>query len=255
MTINHDDRELHNHDDRELHAVGYIRVSTDRQADRGFGLDVQHQAVIEWAKSFGANLTGICRDEGVSGTTDPTERAGLSQALSMVADGQANVLVLPKLDRLARTLSIQEACLAKLWSWGARVFACDLGEIVRDDASDPMRTALRQMVAVFGQLERSMITSRMRDGRSRKAELGGYAYGAPPFGTESHEGTLIDNPIEIETIRRITELRGQGNTLLQIADILTSEGHSPRRSDQWHPQTIKRIIDRRGNGPAKGAVK
>lgn len=205
-----DDNTLRQSDGTAIIAVGYLRVSTDRQVDRGFGLDVQHQALIDYASSIGANLIAICRDEGVSGTTDPTSREGLSHALAMVADGHANALILPKLDRLARTLSIQEACLAKLWSWGARIFTSDLGEIVSDDASDPMRTALRQMVAVFGQLERAMITSRMKDGRRRKGQMGGYAYGAPPFGSQSHERALIANPTEVVTVNRITELRANG---------------------------------------------
>src|SRR5207244_11738718 len=84
-------------------------------------------------------------------------------------------------DRLARTLSVQEAALASVWAQGGRVFLPE-GEVLRDDPDDPMRTAMRQMMGVFSQLERGMITARLRAGRAAKAASGGYAYGSPPFG-------------------------------------------------------------------------
>ena len=46
----------------------------------------------------------------------------------------------------------------------------------------PMRTAMRQMVGVFGGLDRRLITRRLRDGRRAKAAQGGKAVGRYPFG-------------------------------------------------------------------------
>jgi DNA invertase Pin-like site-specific DNA recombinase len=172
--------------------VAYLRVSTDRQADRGLGLQVQRQAIELWSNRSGIRVAGIFSDEGVSGAVSPSERPGLSAALREIRQGRVEGLAIARLDRLARTLSIQEACLAQIWQWHGRVFTCDLGEVMPDDQSDPMRTALRQMVAVFGQLERATITARMRDGRRKKAELGGYAYGAPPYGMRAEAGNLVE---------------------------------------------------------------
>src|SRR5207249_390470 len=47
--------------------VAYLRVSTDRQVEEGFGLDVQEQAIRKWVKREGHRVVLWTRDEGVSG--------------------------------------------------------------------------------------------------------------------------------------------------------------------------------------------
>lgn len=227
-----------------MRLVAYVRVSTDKQAEKGFGLDVQRQAVKQWAKAHGHRLVLVACDEGVSGTTDAADRAGLTQALRALQEGKAEALVVPRLDRLARSLSVQEAALAHAWRSGARVFSVDSGEVLADSPDDPMRTALRQMMGVFGQLERSMLTARMRAGRKMKADKGGYAYGAPGLGLKAVEGALVADEREQATLRRIQELRGEGKSLRVIASVLDAEGHKPKRSDRWHPQTLAAVLRR-----------
>src|SRR3989442_2921018 len=90
--------------------VGYVRVSSDGQID-GLGLDVQRQAISRWAKQHGHRLVTVISDEGVSGTVDASERPGLAEALSWLVRGDAEGLVIHKLDRLARRLTAQEATL------------------------------------------------------------------------------------------------------------------------------------------------
>jgi len=223
-------------------AVGYLRVSTDRQAERGFGLDVQEEQIRQWCASSGLPIAVVFADEGVSGASPAAERAGLTAALNLLQAGGADVLVVARLDRLARSVTVQEACVARIWSAGARLVSCDTGEIHPDDAGDPMRTAMRQMAAVFGQLERATINQRLREGRRRKAELGGYAYGAPPFGWVAVDGALRAVEHEQQTLRRVHELRAAGHSLRAIAAILVQEGCPPKRGATWHPQTVARAL-------------
>ncbi|MCX6397225.1 MAG: recombinase family protein [Propionibacteriales bacterium] len=219
-------------------------MSTDRQSEKGFGLDVQQQAVKAWARASGHRLVKVCSDEGLSGTKDAADRPGLRDALNLLQDGAADALIVPRLDRLARSLSVQEAALAHAWRSGARTYACDAGEVMCDDADDPMRTALRQMMGVFSQLERSMLTARMRAGRQMKADKGGYAFGSPPLGYEAHDGALVAKADEQATVERIMSLHQGGKSLRQIAEVLAVEGRRPKRSERWHPQTLAGVIKR-----------
>lgn len=127
---------------RPLKAVAYVRVSTDRQSEEGLGLTIQREAVRRCAKLAGHRLVAVHADEGVSGALPAAARPGLAAALDMIRTGAAEALVLPKLDRLARTLSVQEAALASVWAQGGRVFLPE-SEVLRDDPDDPMRTAMR----------------------------------------------------------------------------------------------------------------
>lgn len=227
--------------------VGYLRVSTDRQVERGMGMTVQEEAVKRWAKANGHRLVAIHRDEGISGSNGIETRVGLHEALQAIQDGIAEGLIVYKLDRLARQLTIQEATLAQVWKHSGTVFTCDIGEIQKDDPEDPMRTAMRQMVGVFAQLERGMIVARMRAGRNAKAAQGGYAYGAPAFGLAASDRALTIDPVEAATVKRIMELHEGGVTLRQIAKTLQAEGRRSKRGTQWHHKTVASVIKRATN--------
>jgi DNA invertase Pin-like site-specific DNA recombinase len=227
-----------------MRLVAYLRVSTDAQAERGLGLDVQEEQVRRWARANGHRIFDVATDAGVSGSNGIEERRALLDAIRMVEAGEAHGVVVARLDRLARTLTTQEAILAYVWGVGGRVFSVDDGEILEDDPDDPYRTAMRQIRGVFAQLERALIVSRMRAGRRAKAELGGFAYGAPPYGYRAEGGGLVEHPDEQATIARIRELRAEGLSLRVIAERLTADGHAPPRGARWHPNTLARIIGR-----------
>src|SRR5205085_3363574 len=84
-------------------AVGYLRVSTEEQADSGAGLAAQ-QAVIEAECSRrGWDLVGLHTDAGASGKSIKG-RPALDNALGAVELGHADALVVAKVDRLSRSL-------------------------------------------------------------------------------------------------------------------------------------------------------
>jgi len=141
--------------------VAYVRVSTESQAEEGLGLEVQEQAIRAYAALHYQELVAITQDEGISGTKPAAERPGLTEALALIEDGGAEGLIVARLDRLARTLVVQEAVLGHVWKHTGRVFSVDVGEVLQDDPDDPMRTAMRQMMGVFAQLERAHISARL----------------------------------------------------------------------------------------------
>ncbi|MGW7754490.1 recombinase family protein [Streptomyces violaceusniger] len=163
-----------------MRLAGYIRVSTGGQLD-GFGLEDQEQIVRRWTRSNGHRLTKLFVEKAQSGTIAGDERPELSAALLWVEEKRVHGIVAPNLDRLARDV-VQEAALAQTWKHGGRAFMADQGEILPDDPEDPMRTAMRQMMGVFAQLDRGMTVAKLRRGRRIKGQKGQYAYGAPPYG-------------------------------------------------------------------------
>jgi DNA invertase Pin-like site-specific DNA recombinase len=222
-------------------AVGYIRVSSTTQLD-GYGLAAQEADIRKAAKAHGLKLTQVFRDEGVSGSLEAALRPGLAEALARVESGDANVLLVPRLDRLARRLTIQEAALAQVWRHGGLMIAADHGEVARDDPDDPMRTAMRQMMGVFAQLERSMIVARLRRGREMKRATGGYAAGRPRYGYRADGGSLVPVPEEQRAITLARRLRKRGLSYRQLADRLEAEGLLPRSGGRWHPAMVSRLM-------------
>jgi DNA invertase Pin-like site-specific DNA recombinase len=228
--------------------VAYIRVSGAGQVADGYGLDVQEEAVTRWAAGNGHQIVKLIREEGVSGTKDAEDREGLSEALAMLRDREADGLLLPKLDRLARDLMVQEATLALAWQHGGAVFTTDGGEVLQDDPDDPMRSILRKFVGLMAELDRMVVVKRMRDGRKAKAQTGRKSVGAYAYGThgqgEGRERDAAPNPAEARTVARILELRAAGKSYRAIGELLDAEGLRPRRAERWNPVTISDICKR-----------
>lgn len=229
--------------------VAYLRVSTDRQAEHGLGLEVQEAAIRKWAKADGHTVVLWTRDEGVSGSNGLETRNGLPEALGALQSRTAAGLVVYRLDRLARDLVLQEQLLAEVKRMGCEVFSTSAGEAayLGDDPDDPSRRLIRQILGAVNEYERSMIRLRLRSGRARKREQEGYAGdGPPPLGYRSEGRQLVADQAEQAVLNRISELRGEGRSLRDIAATLTAEGYKPKRSDTWHPGSLRLVVNRLG---------
>ena len=166
---------------------------------------------------------------------------GLLRALNMIRSGEATALVVPNLDRLGRNLTTQEAALALAWDAGARIYSVDEGEITEDDPDDPMRTAIRQMPGVMHQLDRALISKRLRAGRQAKADSGGYVGGTVPYGFRLVNGQVVADDDEQKVVALVGRRALAGAYLRQIGDELDRKGYRPRSGGTWHPNTVRRI--------------
>ncbi len=81
-------------------AIGYIRVSTEMQVNEGVSLDAQSAKIRAYCELNDLELVEIICDAGKSAKN--TERDGLQKCLSMIASGEAQAIVVYKLDRLSR---------------------------------------------------------------------------------------------------------------------------------------------------------
>jgi DNA invertase Pin-like site-specific DNA recombinase len=214
--------------------AAYLRVSTERQADEGLGLDVQEHAIQSWAKAERHNVVHWASDEGVSGSDGLDTRLGLLDALNVVQTRQVQGIVVYRLDRLARDLVLQEQLLSEVWRLGGRVFSTSPSEDAYLDPegaeADPSRALIRQILGAVSQYERAMIRLRMTSGKARKRANGGFVGGQVPFGYRSEGRELVEDDAEQAAMRRIAALRQQGLSLRAIASTLEAEGIRSKRS-------------------------
>lgn len=220
----------------------YIRVSTDRQADDGLGLALQEKAVRAYLHERRARAARIFEDRGVSGAVE--DRPALAELLDELRPG--DVVVVARLDRLARDLLTQEFLLRDIRQRGADLASCSAAETqyLNDDPHDPTRKLIRQVLGAVSEFERSLIRLRLQRGRALKAERGGYAYGSPPFGFRAEGGQLVPEPTEQIALEVAVRLRGEGRSLREVARALEDAGHASKRGATWHPATVARLLAR-----------
>ena len=221
--------------------IGYVRVSTDRQAEHGLGLDVQRAAINAWAKAEGHKITDWQEDAGESGANGLDSRPGLKAAFIALENGEANGLVVYRLDRLSRKLGAQEVWIDQLQSHG-----CEVISVTEPGyGDDEMRVLVRQVTGAFAEYERHVIRRRMQSGRKLKAERGGYAgYGSPAFGQRAKDGELVTDEDEQAVIAKMLELSAAGLSTRLIATELNADGLLSKRGTQWHSATVARVLRR-----------
>ena len=127
--------------------IGYARCSTDKQ-------DLAAQKDI--LSGLGVAPDRIYTDHGFTGTN--RARPGLDQALAALRPG--DTLVVPKLDRLARSVPDAREIADSLSARGVRL---QLGAAVHDP-NDPMGKLFFNILATFAEFEADLIRMRTREG-------------------------------------------------------------------------------------------
>jgi site-specific DNA recombinase len=226
-----------------MKAAAYLRVSTEGQTGEDkFGLPAQEEAILSYAASQGIEIVAWYKDEGISGAT--LDRPGLQQLLTDAGAGGFDTLLVAKMDRVARDLFYSLFIEKELLLNEVQIISCS--EPV--SGHDPMNTAFRQMMGVFAELEKSMISARMTGGRKQKARGGGYAGGGAAIGYRAKRGSKVLqlDQDKAPTVKRVFEIRQEqpGLTLQQLADQLNHEGFTTAQGKAFKPMQVKRVLDR-----------
>lgn len=154
--------------------IGYARVSTDEQ-----DLTAQHDALT----ALGAAPDRIYVDHGLTGTN--RARPGLREAMAACRSG--DVLVVTKLDRLARSLPDARDIVAELT---AREVKLSLGGSVHDP-TDPVGRLLFNVLAMVAEFESDLIKMRTREGM-KVARAKGRLRGKKPKLSPRQEAHLVE---------------------------------------------------------------
>src|ERR1035441_6225828 len=146
--------------------IGYIRVSTDKQADTGLSLQAQREKLRAMAVVHGTDLADIIVDAGESAKN--LDRPGMERILDLVRGGEVDTVIVAKLDRLTRSVRDLADLLELFQRKGVSLVS--VAESL-DTGSAAGRLVLNIMVSV-SQWEREAIGERTRDAmQHKKAKL------------------------------------------------------------------------------------
>lgn len=232
-------------------SVGYVRVSTDRQAREGLSLDEQQRQVEARIATEGWEHVDTFIEAGVSGRKD--DRPELAKLLELVggqprrdaprstaADqpSSIDVLVIPKLDRLGRSTRHLLATVERLEAAGVRLVS------LRDniDTSTPSGRLMLRMLASVAEFESDLIGERVAGVSTARAEQG-KTHGRASYGYRSagKEG-LVQVASEAAIVRRIFTEYVAGKSQRQIGRDLNRDGVAAQRGGEWVQGSIAKII-------------
>jgi site-specific DNA recombinase len=201
-----------------MKAAIYTRVSSDSQAEGEFNSCEAQTVKIRSFISSQENMDEykVYSDEGYTGAN--TDRPALQEMLSDIQQGNINVIISYKIDRLTRS----PKDFYQLIEIFEKHNASFISITERFDTSTPSGRLLRNIMLTFGQFERELTSERIRDKKAEMAKKGMWSSGKPPFGYKTDNRKLIPEPVHSETVKKMFETYVTSGSLYRTYDFLKS---------------------------------
>jgi site-specific DNA recombinase len=231
---------------RPLRAIGYVRVSTGGQAERGMGLETQRRSVRDFARSEPYELLEVV-SEAASGAAKAGElfslehRPVLEELVQRGERHEYDVLLVATLDRLSRD-QVEQLYLKRLLArFGVTVVSAG-GET--NGNGDAISELVERLIGAVHDFDRKRILERLRAGKAEKKRLGRHVHGSVPYGYRSAgQGRLeVDEQFAevVRTIFRLAAKEGLGSR--RIARRLNEAGVQSPKGTTWSPPVVAHIL-------------
>jgi DNA invertase Pin-like site-specific DNA recombinase len=204
-----------------MRVLGYVRVSTDEQDT---GLEAQRFAILAECEKRDWTIERI-RAEKV-GAASLVNRPQLQFALNQLECGEADVLMVAKLDRLSRSVADFAGLMGRGQKEGWAIVCLDIGV----DTTTPGGELVANVLAAVSQWERKLIGARTKEALAVK-KANGVKLGRP----RTLDKEVRDQIIEGISGRRLSY--GAMARELNALEVPTAHG-----GKKWYPETVRGIV-------------
>lgn len=223
-----------------MKVIGYIRVSTDKQAEKGMSLEIQREKIEAYCGLYDLELIEVIEDAGSSAKS--LNRAGIQRAIDMLSSGEAEGIVVLKLDRLTRSIRDLNTLLEDTLAKSSLISVQE-----QVDTRTPAGRLVLNILMSVSQWEREETGARTKAAMEGKKAKGEYTGGITPLGWEtSEDGGLQPNEREQAMIDAVRAYKDAGRSYSWIATRFNKEGKLTRKGhSRWSKSMIKRLHDAR----------
>jgi len=220
-----------------MKAIGYVRVSTDKQVREGVSVENQVERIREFCERDNLDLVDIIRDEGISGGKNRT-RPGFVKLLETIETDEIDAVVLYSLERLSRDMLTILSLERYLDEFDVTLYTVE-GKIDTSTIDGWMSFSMK---AFMGEMERRQVKSRTKKAMEHMKK-NGRVVGDIPFGFKREGDLLVEIPEERSIITRVNEMYSQGKNLSSITKKLNEDGITTRNGNEWDTTQVRRLID------------
>ena len=197
--------------------IGYVRVSTLHQEDK-VSLDTQPAELKRYCKARGFELVKTVSEIESAYKVPFEERPGGKEALESIRNGEADGIIVVKLDRAFR--STQDA-ITTVERWGSEniSFVCiDFlnGKPLEQVDDDPMARFTFTLFAGLAQLYRDTVASNTKRALDYKRSQGEWC-GRIPYGFKVEGKKLVEDPAQMKAIHSMKRMHRRGQSVRTIA--------------------------------------
>lgn len=226
---------------------GYVRVSTETQAEKGYGKDVQENAIKDYCKLNGLELVEVFRDLGVSGTL--IERNGYTELLAALSEGEVKRVIVMNTSRLWRADNAKVMIKRQLMRAKAEVNSVEQRTYSIYD-KDPNDFLINGMMELLDQYDRLSINMKLAKGRRQKVKGGVKACGNAPIGYKwKHEGVkkpvVVIDEEKAPIIKEIFKQYLESKSILKVQRFLKKQGYKTQQAKEFSTMAIRNILTNR----------
>ncbi len=230
--------------EKRKRAFGYVRVSTDMQAQYGLSLDAQKKQIGQYAEVYGYAMIGYFVDHDSAKSV--TGRPEYQKMMKEVDKGKVDFIISTALDRFSRSqrdfLAFQDDYIR-----AGRVHLVLIKEGINTELSSTAQF-LPFMVA-FAQMERERTSERVKGIIKYIREQGGH-FGKVPFGymtvSEGRLKKLEKHPENYAWLEKMAEWYRAGVSFPDIAQRLNENGVKPSQSTRWTKTSVYDLLVKEG---------
>lgn len=227
-----------------VRCVIYTRKSTFKGLEQQYNsLEAQEdrcKSFIDIHEAQGWMYTATYSDAGISGGT--TQRPALQRMIEDARKKKFDMVIVFKLDRLARNQRDFLNLLENLSKNGVEVASAT----EPFDSASYLGRAMRNLLGVFAEMEREMISERTREKIAASCRKGLYLVGKPPLGYVRVDSRLKIIPEEAAIVRFMFEEYAESQSCYAVADKLTQNNIRRTRRDgsteEWTAKTVHRVL-------------
>ena len=225
---------------------GYVRVSTQTQADKGYGLDTQTEAIKEYCTNNNLELADIFIDAGKSGAIgdkdDINDRTELCALLDILQDGDS--IIVMNTSRLWRDPAANVAILKRVRSSNSNIKSIEQPTYDVYN-NDPNNFLINGMFELLDMWDRLSINSKLAKGRKTKASKGDKSCGKQAFGykyNKNDKKTIIDKS-KANIVKDIFNKRAEGSSFPEIVNYLNDNKINNSKNKEWNYSTVRKMIN------------
>ena len=215
--------------------VGYIRVSTTLQKEKGNSISNQIDLIKKYRNQNELQLDRIFEDKGISGMKK--NRLGLNEMFESIKNDNIDCVIVYSLSRLGRKLKDVIEFIDELTKHNIQFIS--LKENFNNN--DIVGKLMFNILGSINEFEVNLVSERIRDVKQFKKSKNEVYCGNILFGKKRIGKKLVNNDEELEILKKISDLRSMNYSYNKISKYLNDNNILSKEKCKWYGSSVRSV--------------